>query len=50
MPTTLPKRPPALKTPLWFICWMVAIYLASTAIEVVDPTPMDVNAAITASP
>ena len=49
MPTLLPNRT-ARRTPVLFGLFLCALFAASFVVEVVDPAPMDVEAAWLASP
>lgn len=51
MPTSLPIRPSSgLRRPALVLVFLLAFAVASVVIEIVDPAPMDVEAAWVASP
>ena len=47
MPTTIPRER---KSPILFLIFICALFIAAFAMEVIDPAPIDVDAATMAAP
>jgi hypothetical protein len=49
MPTSLPQRRKTIRRPDWWLVFLCSLVLACFAVELIDPAPTDVEAALVAA-